>query len=83
MAKLYGRKIKYAYIGQGEGKPVQKCLVLTEDEAEALKTDVASEIFAEIESKKMFLKDCVGNMGIVVLFKDIAELKKKYTEVDK
>ena len=47
------------------------------DEAKA---EVAREIFEEIESKKMFLKDCVGNMGIVVLFKDIAELKKKYTE---
>lgn len=40
--------------------------------------EYASEIFAEIESKKMFLKDCVGNMGVVVLFKDISELKKKY-----
>ena len=37
----------------------------------------------EIESKKMFLKDCVGNMGVVVLFKDISELKKKYTEEKK
>lgn len=41
MAKLYGRKIKYAYIGQGEDKPIQKCLVLTEDEVEALKTEFA------------------------------------------
>ena len=45
-----------------------------------IKKEVAREIFAEIESKKMFLKDCVGNMGVVVLFKDISELKKKYTE---
>ena len=45
-----------------------------------IRVDVASEIFAEIESKKMFLKDCAGNMGVVVSFKDIAELKKKYTE---
>ena len=43
------------------------------------RADVAREIFEEIESKKMFLKDCVGNMGVVVLFKDISELKKKYT----
>ena len=42
-----------------------------------IKKEVAREIFAEIESKKMFLKDCVGNMGVVVLFKDISELKKK------
>ena len=45
--------------------------------------EVAMEIFEEIESKKMFLKDCVGNMGVVVLFKDISELKKKYTEEKK
>ena len=44
---------------------------------------LAREIFEEIESKKMFLKDCVGNMGVVVLFKDISELKKKYTEEKK
>ena len=48
-----------------------------------IKKEVAREIFAEIESKKMFLKDCVGNMGVVVLFKDISELKKKYTEEKK
>lgn len=47
---------------------------------EQIKSEVAREIFEEIESKKMFLKDCVGNMGVVVLFKDISELKKKYTE---
>lgn len=45
---------------------------------ETARRKLASEIFAEIESKKMFLKDCVGNMGVVVLFKDITELKKKY-----
>lgn len=44
------------------------------------KSDVAREIFEEIESKNMFLKDCVGNMGVVVLFKDISEIKKKYIE---
>ena len=43
-------------------------------------SDVAREIFEEIESKKMFIKDHVGNMGIVVMLKDIAELKKKYEE---
>ena len=48
-----------------------------------IKKEVARETFAEIESKKMFLKDCVGNMGVVVLFKDISELKKKYTEEKK
>ena len=42
--------------------------------------EVARDIFEEIESKKTFLKDCVGNMSVVVLFKDISELKKKYTE---
>lgn len=47
------------------------------------RADIAREIFEEIESKKMFLKDCVGNMGVVVLFKDISELKKKYTEEKK
>ncbi len=52
---------------------------LIKNYAECMK-DYAREIFAEIESKKMFLKDCVGNMGVVVLFKDISELKKKYTE---
>lgn len=45
--------------------------------------EAAREIFEEIESKKIFLKDCVGNMGVVVLFKDISELKKKYTEEKK
>ena len=43
-------------------------------------SDVAREIFAEIENKKIFLKDHAGNIGIVVRLKDIAELKKKYTE---
>ena len=47
---------------------------------EMAKQKIASEIFEEIESKKMFLKDCVGNMGVVVLFKDISELKDKYAE---
>ena len=46
-------------------------------------SDVAEEIFAEIESKKIFLKDLAGNIGIVVRLKDIAELKKKYTESEK
>ena len=41
---------------------------------------VAREIFEEIENKKIFLKDHAGNMGVVVMLKDIAELKKKYTE---
>ena len=43
-------------------------------------SEVAREIFEEIESKKIFLKDHIGNLGIVVRLKDIAELKKKYTE---
>ena len=43
-------------------------------------SDVAREIFEEIESKKLFVRDRVGNMRVVVLFEDIAELKKKYTE---
>lgn len=55
---------------------------LIKNYAECMK-DYAKEIFEEIESKKMFLKDCVGNMGVVVLFKDISELKKKYTEEKK
>lgn len=50
---------------------------------EMTRQKIAREIFEEIESKKMFLKDCVGNMGVVVLFKDISELKKKYTEEKK
>ena len=43
-------------------------------------SDVAREIFEEIENKKIFLKDHAGNIGIVVMLKDIAELKKKYTD---
>ena len=62
------------------GENSQRALEVTLEEIEKAKADVAREIFEEIESKKMFLKDCVGNMGAVVLFKDIAELKKKYTE---
>lgn len=42
--------------------------------------EVAREIFEEIESKKIFLMDKAGTMGIVVKLKDIAKLKKKYTE---
>ena len=42
--------------------------------------EFAREIFEEIESKKMFLKDHAGNMGVVVLFIDLVDLKKKYTE---
>ena len=61
----------------------QRALKVTLEEIEKAKAEVAREIFAEIESKKMFLKDCVGNMGVVVLFKDISELKKKYTEEKK
>ena len=41
---------------------------------------LARKIFEEIESKKLFVRDRVGNMRAVVLFEDIAELKKKYTE---
>ena len=47
---------------------------------EKAKAEVAREIFEEIESKKIFLIDRVGQMGIVVRIKDIAELKKKYIE---
>ena len=46
------------------------------------KAEVAREIFAEIENKKIFLKDHAGNMGVVVMLKDIAELKKKYIPQD-
>lgn len=44
------------------------------------KSEVAMEIFEEIESKKLFVRDRIGNMRAVVLFEDIAELKKKYTK---
>ena len=63
-----------------------KGLILTKslEEYDKLLADIASEvareIFEEIDSKKIFLKDCVGKIGIVVRFKDIAELKKKYTK---
>lgn len=43
-------------------------------------SEVAREIFDEIENKKRFLQDHAGNIGVVVILKDIAELKKKYTE---
>ena len=45
--------------------------------------DVERDFFEEIESKKLFVRDRVGNMRVVVLFEDIAELKKKYTETEK
>jgi hypothetical protein len=37
------------------------------------------KIFDEIESKKIFLADKTGKIGVVVKIKDIDELKKKYT----
>ena len=43
-------------------------------------SEVAREIFDEIENKKRFLQDHAGNIGVVVILKDIAKLKKKYTE---
>ena len=43
-------------------------------------SEVAREIFDEIENKKRFLQDHAGNIGIVVTLQDITELKKKYTE---
>lgn len=46
-------------------------------------SEVAREIFEEIESKKLFVKDRIGNMRAVVLFEDVAELKKKYEEIEK
>lgn len=44
-------------------------------------SDIAREIFEEVDSKKLFVRDRVGNMRAVVLFEDIAELEKKHTEV--
>lgn len=41
--------------------------------------EVAKEIFEEIASKQITIVDHVGTMGVVVLLKDIFELKKKYT----
>lgn len=45
-----------------------------------IKTEVAREIFAEIEKKKINIKDHTGKMGDVVMLKDITELKNKYTK---
>lgn len=42
--------------------------------------EFAREIFDEIASKQITIVDHVGTMGVVVLLKDIFELKKKYTE---
>ena len=42
-------------------------------------SEVAKEIFDEIENKKRFIQDHAGNIGIVVTLQDITELKKKYT----
>lgn len=42
--------------------------------------NLAREIFEEIESKKIFLADKTGKIGVVVKIKDIEDLKKKYTE---
>lgn len=45
---------------------------------EKLASNVAREIFAEIESRMMFVKDHTGDIRGVVTIKDIAELRKKY-----
>lgn len=47
---------------------------------EKTKNELAREVFEEIENKKIFLKDHAGNMGVVVMLKDIAELQKKYSK---
>jgi hypothetical protein len=52
---------------------------LIKNYAECMK-DYAREIFEEIDSRKIYLRDITGTIGIVVRIKDIAELKKKYTE---
>lgn len=53
---------------------------LVEKEGYRKTSDIAMEIFDEIENKKRFIQDHTGNIGIVVTLQDIAELKKKYTE---
>ena len=44
------------------------------------KQELAREIFEEIERQQFFLKDHAGNVGVVVMRKDIAKLKKKYSK---
>jgi hypothetical protein len=55
---------------------IQECYDEAYDEARA---EVAREIFEEIASKQITIVDHVGTMGVVVLLKDIFELKNKYT----
>ena len=50
------------------------------DKGYCKQSEVAREIFGEIENKKRFIQDHTGNIGVVVTLQDIAELKKKYTE---
>lgn len=40
--------------------------------------DIAREIFEEIESKMMFVRDHTGDIKAIVTIKDITKLKKKY-----
>ena len=46
-------------------------------------SEVAREIFEELEKEKLFVRDRIGNMRDVVLFEAIDELKKKYTKEER
>ena len=69
-------------IAEAENKMIFDILKGLEDEPAAdvaPKSEVAREIFEDIASKQITIVDHVGTMGVVVLIKDIFELKKKYT----
>ncbi len=64
--------------------PVEVAQVLKDKAVEKAKDEVAREIFEEIE-KALNLSKCYGESGIYFerdIETDIAELKKKYTEVE-
>ena len=48
--------------------------------ADVVPKSEVEKIFDEIKDKQIIIVDRAGNMRLVAMSKDIAELKKKYTE---
>ena len=69
----------YYYLNSyNDCKRIAECIY--DDGGYRKQSEVAKEIFDEIENNKRFIQDHAGNIGIVVTLQDITELKKKYTE---